>query len=395
MAQRRSTSTKLDKPTLWTEDAQEQAASMGKMHADNRAPIASAPETLVIDHLVLHYLDPDKGTPTLVDMDAELDDAMHAYFAHHISYADTNAEWYAEFDDPSYHAARTCASLLRCESDDFARTTHDLANRLNNIIGAKGRFRERIAPGDMIVVLYHNADSPSYRLAILKVELDKERHTREFVESNGRRKVVFRPTSNLLPLAERLQKCAIVWFDADDTAPSLRLLDKDAGPASEGIAAFFYKDFLGASLGMSPKRRTRLFWNETNRWINARSKSLEPQELLHFFQVRRAALSGVKLDVQSFVADALPNRPNEAQNLQSVLATKLHLSADNGALEFEVNSSVAKAYIEHVTLLLDGKMKLTISANQFQDLVHISEDRTGEGKITITLETLTFQEIGG
>jgi hypothetical protein len=395
MAQRRSTSTKLDKPTLWTEDAQEQAASTGKAHADNQAPIASAPEKLVIDHLVLHYLDPDRGTPVLVDMDADLDDAMHAYFAHHISYADTNAEWQAEFDDPSNQAARTCASLLRGGSDDFAQMTHYLANSLNNIMGAKGRFRKKIAPGDMIVVLYHSADSPSYRLAILKVELDKERHTREFVESNGRRKVVFKPTRNLLPLAERLQKCAIVWFDADDTAPSLRLLDKDAGPASQGIAAFFYKDFLGASLGMSPKRRTRLFWSETNRWINAKSRHLGPHELLRFFQTRRAALSGATVDVQRFVADALPNRPHEAQALLSVLTTKLHLLDDVGALEFEINASVAKAYTEHVTLLLDGKMKLAISANQFQELVHVSEDRTGEGKITITLETVTFQEISG
>jgi hypothetical protein len=64
-------------------------------------------------------------------------------------------------------------------------------------------------------------------------------------------------------------------------------------------------------------------------------------------------------------------------------------------LEFEINPSVAKAYTEHVTLLLDGKMKLTVSADQFQDLVHVADYRTGEGKVTITLETIVFQEIGG
>jgi hypothetical protein len=395
MTQRRSTSTELEKPTLWTEEAKEQTGSAIKPHAEYQTPLSSVLGELVIDHLVLHNLDPESGAPTLVDTDAELDEAMHSYFAHHINYADTNAEWHAEFEDQANQAAKTCASLLRCESEEFARTTHFLANRLNDIMSTAGRFRERIAPGDMIVVLYHSANSLSPRLAILKVEPDKERHTREFIESNGHRKVVFKSASNLLPLADRLQKCAIVWCDADDTTPSLRLLDKDAGPTSQGIAAFFYKDFLGASLGMSPKRRTRLFWNETNRWLNARSSSLGPQELLRFFQVRRAALSGVKLDVRRFVENALPNRPSEAQSLLNILTTKLHLSEYSGALEFEINPSVAKAYTEHVTLLLDGKMKLTVSADQFQDLVHVADYRTGEGKVTITLETIVFQEIGG
>ncbi len=320
---------------------------------------------------------------------------MHAYFVQQIHYADTNAEWHAEFEDPAPQTMNTCALLLRFESASFAQTTHDLANRLYAIMCAPGRFRERIAPGDMIIVLYHSAKDLEHRLAIMKVEPDVERHTRDFVERDGHREVVFKPASNLLPAAEKLQKCAIVWFEADDTTPSLRLLDKDAGPASQGVAAFFYKDFLGASLGMSPKRQTRLFWTETNKWLNSQSSTFGPLELLRFFQVRRTALSGETLDARRFVIEALPNRPYDAQSLLSVLVAKLELVDDDGRLEFVIDSIVAKPYIENVTLLLDGKMKLVVSAETFHDLVQVSETRTGEGKISITLETLTFQEVKG
>lgn len=395
MARQRSAPVKLDTPTLWTEDTKEQAGSAAPRHAVPSVAVSPAPDELVIDHLVLHYLDTERGELKLVDTDAQLDDAMHAYFVQHIQYADTNAEWHAEFEDPAHATMNTCASLLRLESANFALTTHDLANRLYEIMGAPGRFRERIAPGDMIVVLYHSANNPAHRLAILKVEPDRERHTRDFVEREGRRTVVFTSASNLLPSVEKLQKCAIMWFEADDTAPSLRLLDKDAGPASHGVATFFYKDFLGASLGMSPKRRTRLFWTETNKWLNAQSPTLAPLELLHFFQARRTALSGEILDVRRFVIDALPGHPHDAQSLLNVLVTKLELRENDGAAAFEINAKIAKSYIENVTLLLDGKMKLTVSAENFHNLVRVSENRTGEGKVIITLETLTFQEISG
>ena len=387
--------TKLERPSLWGKEANEPSDSVTMERAITPPSSSFSQDELVIDHLILHSLDSERGELKLVDDDAELDDATHAYFAQHIHHADVNAEWYAEFEEPTHQIMTTCASLLRLQSDGFAHLTHDLATRLYEIMCAPGRFRERIAPGDMVVVLYHTVNDPVHRLAILKVELDSERRIRDFVGEDGHRKVIFRPASGLLPQVERLQKCAIIWFEADDEMPSLRLLDKDAGPVSEGVAAFFYKDFLGASLRMSSKRRTRLFWAETNKWLNTRSSTYTPGDLLHFFQVRRTALRGEWLDIQRFVVEALPIHPDDAQHLLTILTKKLNLPNDDGTLIFEVNSKVAKPYLENITLLLDGKMKLTVNAERFHDLVRVSESRTGEGKIIITLETQTFQETSG
>jgi hypothetical protein len=361
-------------------------------------------DAIRIDRLMLHYLDHQTGVCQLVDVEPQLDqpelsDLVHGRYAQYLSYAEQNADWTAEFDDTDRTVPLHCLALLR-DTERFVDVSQQLALRLYDamLLGPTN-----IVPGDLVVIIYHTERTPGdafvQRVALLKVDPDGKQLSRMLVERNGHIEVEFQRSTNTLPGIDSLQKCALISLSDDGVAAeaqfALRLLDKQAGPASQGVAAFFYRDFLGASLSSSARRRTRLFLKATNAWLDQHAGELSPVEMLRFLQARRSSLRHDRMDLRRFAAMALEGHAESAAGLLAYITEQVFEGnaplADD--LVIQTDQRVLKKLFEKVTLVLDGGLKLSVSAEKFAELVHLSDQRTAEGKLRLAIETLTLREV--
>ncbi len=356
-------------------------------------PHAPAPHVR-IDRLIIHHLDHRTGRKDLVDEVASLDDAGAHFFASHVASATEHADWHARFRDgeEAADAVPTHMRGLLGAEDQFVAASRALAERLYRYMAERSG---NIAPGDFVAIAYTVGSESTRHVALLKMDPDQRRLTREFSRHSGRLRVAISVAENLLPEAKSLQKCALISRDETSSAFSVRLLDTQAGPRSDGVAAFFYRDFLAATLTASARRQTRLFLTETNTWINQQSGELQPRELLTFYAARRNALKQEFVRLREFVAAALPTRAALADELTLRLVSKV-FEDDTVAGDhpfFPVDKAAAKKYLETVTLELDGGLRLTVSADRFEEMVRVADERTGEGKLLLTIESQALREV--
>ncbi|HEV8192236.1 MAG TPA: nucleoid-associated protein [Ktedonobacterales bacterium] len=339
---------------------------------------------LRIHLLILHALDPRTGSIQLVDEVVALDEQSALFFAGHIAAAEQRADWRARFREPGGEVPLLCRRLLG-DAPDFVDASQRLAQRLYD------QMRQRpnqITPGDFVAVVYQQADDPGVSIALLKLDPD-HRLVREFSRSGGRLRVSIRTAGNLLPETRRLQKCALLRARANDF--DVTLLDTQAGPRSDGVAAFFYRGFLDAGLMPSARRRTRLFLTASDTWISQHARELSPTQLLTIYHARRQALAGESLDLGRFAVAALPQMPQLAATLLAHLRKAL-FDPDDPSPSFAVDRAVADPVVRCVTLELDGGTRLTVEAERFEELVRVGA-RRADGKLQLTLETLTLREV--
>ena len=347
-----------------------------------------------IERLILHHLDHRAGQCDLVDAVATLDETSQRFFAGHVASAAERADWHARFraDDDAVPAQ---LSALLGDDDQFVHASRALAERLYHYMCERSG---NIAPGDFVAIAYHIGDEPERYVALLKMDPDQQRLARRFTRHGAGWRVAISLADNLLPEARSLQKCALISRAAEASASfRVRLLDTQAGPRSDGVAAFFYRDFLAASLTASARRQTRLFLTETNNWLAQYGAAFQPRELLAFYAARRQALTDEIVRLRPFAAAALPQRPDLAEELTRRLISSV---LDDPDLQgehpfFPVDRAAAKSYLEKVTLELDGGMRLTVSAARFEELVRLAEERTEEGKLRLSLDSLVMREVTG
>lgn len=364
--------------------------------ADGESPDgAAAPVpgtgTVRIDRLILHHLDNARGTLRLVDEPVALDERSAAFFAGHLDAAARRADWRARFADAEGEAAALCRRLA-VGPEEFVAASQRLAERLY----AQMRLRpNQITPGDFVVIAYQHGDRP--HLALLKLDPD-QRLVRRFSRVGEHTRVTIQAADNLLPEARMLQKCALLRDAAGDF--EVTLLDTQAGPRSDGVAAFFYRGFLAVTLAPSARRRTRLFLTASDTWISRHGDALAPPQLLRFYRARRAALGGDVLDLIAFVADALPEDASRQGDLLAHLVAALFDRADGvhtdgpRAASFAVDRATADPVVRYVTLELDGGARLRVEAARFAALVRVAETRR-DGKIRLVIDTLTASEVSG
>jgi hypothetical protein len=344
-----------------------------------------APETgLRIHQLILHALDPRTGSIQLVDDVVILDEQSSLFFAGHIAAAQQRADWRARFLDVDGEVPLLCRQLLG-DTEAFVVASRRLAQRLYD------QMRQRpnqITPGDFVAVVYEQQDNPAVSIALLKLDPD-QRLVREFRRSDGKLRVSIRAAGNLLPETRRLQKCALLQARQGDF--DVTLLDTQAGPRSDGVAAFFYRGFLTAGLMPSARRRTRLFLTASDTWISQHERELTPAQLLTFYRARRQALAADSVDLGVFAAAALPDRAALADALLARLRATL-FDASDPTQGFAVDRAVADPVVRCVTLELDGGTRLTVEADRFDALVRVGA-RRADGKLQLTVETLTLREV--
>ncbi|HST89525.1 MAG TPA: nucleoid-associated protein [Ktedonobacterales bacterium] len=353
------------------------------------ATVASSPHGPVrVERLILHALDNHQGTLRLVDEPVLLNDEIAAFFTAHIEAAAQRADWHARFTTPDGVVPALCRRL--CDGpDDFVAASRELARRLYD------QMRPRtIAPGDFLVVVYRSGDAPLQQIALLKLDPDT-RLAREFTRVGGRMRVTIAAAGNLLPDTARLQKCALLTVPAAGAGFDITLLDTQAGPRADGIAAFFYRGFLGAELAPSPRRRTREFLRACDLWLSSTRSRLTPADLIAFYQARRAALAAAELDLAAFTAAALPDHPHLRTDLLAQLEPLLPAEppAPDHPAAFAIDAGVAAPVVNRVTLELDGGARLSVPADRFGEMVRVQRERTAEGKYRVVVESLTLKEV--
>jgi nucleoid associated protein NdpA len=370
-----------------------------------RAPIPSSQRAMRpsepairIERLILHHLDHRAGRCELVDDEAILDEDSERFFASHLLSARERADWRARFREEDGALPEQLMALLG-DSTRFVAASRALAQRLYDFMTLRAG---QIVPGDFVVIAYVTEDSGARHVALLKMDPDQQRLTRAFRRVSGRVRVSIEHATNLLPETRGLQKCALISASGDARAGArrftVRLLDTQAGPRSDGVAAFFYRDFLAATLAASARRQTRLFLSETNAWLQRSASALTPRELLAFYAARRAALAGERVELRAFAGQALPGRPVETDDLVARLTGALFDPDDmDGAMSdhpfFPVDRAAAKKYLEKVTIELDGGARLSVPAARFESLVRVMDERDAEGKAQLTLASLILREV--
>jgi len=249
---------------------------------------------------------------------------------------------------------------------------------------------QQITPGDFVVTIFRFAGAPEQQIALLKLDPDDQRLIREYRIVGERLTVRISLAQNLLPESKRLQKCALLR-PAGDTDFEVTLLDTQAGPRSDGVAAFFYRGFLHTTLAPSARRRTRLFLSCTETWLAQRAAAFTPARILAFYGARREALRGEVVNLAAFAQIALDEENGLQQDLVAMLSGKL-FEGDERADAFAVDRAVADSVTRTMTLELDGGLQIRVDAARFDELARVDSARTAEGKIRLVIESLTLRE---
>lgn len=369
---------------------------------------AEEPEEIEIEieRLILHALDVRRGQPRLVDEIVPLEQPAAAFFAGHLAAAARRADWSARFVEGAGEVPALCDQLLR-SPEAFVAASQVLATRLYAQMAARP---QAISPGDFVVVVYRvrafSGDSVRM-LALLKLDPDA-RLLREFSRVDGRLRVRILPAANLLPDPARLQKCALILptpsgaahsappdgaaSSASSASYAVRLLDTQAGPRSQGVAAFFYRGFLGTELAPSPRRWTRLFLRVSEDWLAGHAAQLAPETLFGLYRARRQALAAGQIDLAAFAVEVFPQHSDLRASLLAALLDGLADPVAGRVASFPVDRATAAPAIRYVTLLLDGGARLRVLSESFERLVQVAPHRVGNA-LRLTLDSLTVREV--
>jgi hypothetical protein len=356
---------------------------------DSLSPAQSltAPDAVVIERLILHSLNNATGKILLVNEIAELDERSDDYFADQITSALRRADWRARFEPDDDEIPQVCRRLF-AETDDFVVASQLLAGKLFEQMSKRA---QQITPGDFVVAVFHFAGAPERQIALLKLDPDDQRLIREYRIKGERLTVRISVAQNLLPESKRLQKCALLRTSSGSEGFEVTLLDTQAGPRSDGVAAFFYRGFLHVTLAPSARRRTRLFLSSTETWLAQRAASFTPAQILAFYRARRDALRGETVNLITFAELALAGEGDLQRDLVAIISGKLFEGAE-GADAFAVDRAAADGVTRTITLELDGGLQIRVDAARFDELAHVDGMRTPGGKIRLVVESLTLRE---
>ena len=340
-----------------------------------------------IERLILHGIDNRSERLQLVDEPAILTGETETFFALYIEAAIQRADWRARFTDRDGEVPALCYALLDDAAEPFVTASRSLARRLYE------QMRPRtIAPGDFVVIIYTWGDESPRRIALLKLDPD-QRLVRDFSTIDGRRRVTITSAGNLLPDTGRLQKCALLTLPIlDGEAFNIMLLDTQAGPRADGVAAFFYRSFLAAELEPSPRRHTREFLRCSESWLAQYRDALTPGQILRFYAARRVTLSAEMLDCVAFARMALPEHADLAEELLATLRAR-GLAGENNEPICAIDRGVAAPLLSRMTIELDGGARLILPVERLDELLHLDPARTPENKFRLVVESLTLREV--
>jgi hypothetical protein len=353
------------------------------------------PEQIHIERLIEHGTDHLNKRLELADVLVDISNHKQ-FFAEHISAGFARGEWGACFPDPDCDVAHWCAALLG-SPEEFVEGSKALATRLYGVMRTRV-----IAHGDLVVAIFRKGSDPQRHIALLKLDTDSRR-LRNFRKVSEQTQVDISVADNILPESKTLAKCAIITPDQDGItggAPgnslSIRLLDNQAGPRTQEVAAFFFRGFLATELVATDRQRTRAFVRASGNWASQHSDDLTPAETEEFYGARRTALQQDDVNIEEFAKEALPGRSDLhaalIRDITEAVDTRLPVRIEMRN-HFAVDRVIAKPVIDEIVYEMDGGARLTIPASMRDELLYIVPDRTPQNKTRLVLETLTLKEV--
>lgn len=356
---------------------------------------------IVIDHAILHHLDPDgKGMGELL-VDSELDFAgqygpivrerlerfvQHAYEGSHLTAV--------SLDDIAADSTSTTLGICWNTLDDpadFVKASRELAGRLTRAM----RTRPNISEGDLFLVIAHDALGPM--VGILKLEKWTEL-VREFVpQVDGTLKAVVVPNQDVIHTRTIPQKCAFVRRPSHQHGPYVRLNDNQARD-HETPARFFIERFLECRIITTMARRTIDFCIATESWRQEHALYLPKQGIVTVARALQTHLEKPELTFTDFAHELLAGATLSAAAFESLVS---HLASSVYPPEPGRNTSrspihsfqpdpetVGNLLREMDLTLSDGTRIIGSSSTMLRKLESLIVDKEeGPRKITIPLQT--------
>lgn len=336
---------------------------------------------LVIDHAIMHYLDPDSSDTRLVsheiEFTGEVGEAIRRIMCKLIKISLEASDTYAE-DNGQSEALSACWHILSTPGSFVEKSRH-LATCLNKAMRGKGNVKK----GDMLVILARDAVGPL--VAILKLEQLREFQVRYIPTEDGNFDVKLELNENVVSSREAPQKCAFIRDPSATHGYHVRLRDNQVRE-KESAAKFFYEDFLGCRLLTAPAKRTLNFCNSAEAWRREHAVYLPHQGVASF---ARALIQHLRLGEVSFKAFAesalkgVDNQELSAVSLAEQLKTGVYAKeTQRGEFiksSFTPDADTVEKVLQNVNLTLSGGLRLAGPTDAILHVLDALDGDNGDG----------------
>ena len=230
-------------------------------------------------------------------------------------------------------------------------------------------------------------------LSLMKID-PAEVYKHELQVVNGKQYVSFSLVTNAMPTTrEKLQKCAFVQPMDLDPKPEFEIMVLDRQVKQlEGtpVAQFFVKDFLGASLALDDKKRTRLLYDGLTKaqGILRDSGRLSPKEDEYLIQAIDDAVAKKEIVLSSWLKE-LSLTDEQKETIDRVVSQSL---PDH---EFSIDPKFAKdKLIPWDRYHGDFDLKIEVPSSYFKRIIRVEEPVAGiSDKYKIIIETVKWEKM--
>lgn len=343
------------------------------------------PGAIQLQRLIVHILDNtgNPAEPTLSDIEVDINDTLNDFFGAHIEKAldDENGK-IAKFSNDEGGVRRACIDIFD-HNGRFVRNSKRLAEALFLPM----RQTRAISPGDMVVCLYTAQNYADQQfLGIFKMDLASA-FTHSVRRDGGRVRVEIQPQGNVLPSPkQRVQKCVFVRPPSDDY--DMVILDNQIDHLYDaaGVANFFCRTFLECDLWQSNRDKTKLFRSLTSRWVKANYDSLEPAQADLIATSARNAILSESVNVREFARVTIADRDLRNNFLEYLRQNRLEDA------QFVPDHAYAERATRKKKYKADGGITVAGDADEFDEIVTVSNERDAQNRFTVTIRTTRWTE---
>lgn len=315
---------------------------------------------LVIQHAIMHYLDPDSNDTKFVSREiefvGEVGEAVLGILCRLITLSLDGSDTYAE-DSGQSETLSACWHILSTP-DSFIEKSHQMAEGLSNAMRGKGNVKK----GDMLIALASDVVGPM--VVILKLEQLQEFQVRYIPQDDGTFAVKLELNEGVVSSREVPQKCAFIREPSATYGYHARLHDNQVRE-KESAAKFFYQEFLGCRLLTTPAKRTLNFCNSAEAWRRENAVYLPQQGIVTFTRALIQHLRSGEVSFKAFAESALAGAQNSewsvnglAEQVQNGVYAKEMQRGEFVKSSFTPDPATIDKVLQSVNLTLSNGLRL-------------------------------------
>ncbi|HHQ4326861.1 TPA: nucleoid-associated protein [Clostridium perfringens] len=321
-----------------------------------------------IKKAVIHILENDGTEPILNENTLELDENTYKFLYKHIekTLKDDKIK-YARFNEEDGLVKEECYKML-----DGKISLLEGSKRVANHLYAIMRSNNTIPSCDLIIAEISTDIGPF--IGIIKLDF-----VENFEHQIKNSIISIAPSQGLPTSGQKIQKVAFIRPSKFAREFDLLVLDKrkkTKGEEEYGINYFIHQ-FLGCNLITNERDMTKKFVDYTEKWIadniEDTTKALEVQKL-----VKDKLKEGSDIDIYEFT-DELKDDSLDGQTL-------LETFENNNLTEVKVDKEWVEKNFEKVTLNLDGKVKISMREEDYNDSSKFEIVKNGDGSLNVVIK---------